>query len=786
MLAQGRDIVAVAIGGEEEKEEVMGYRVSTGMEKSFLIGAVEGAYVSAVGCCPLDRFVLVGYSNGAVRVVYPGAREVLHEEELFILSLRVTCFWVSEEMLYVSSENGTVRVYGIELEEEKEEKGKEEESVGGWMDPIEAFKEETEDSVTFSFREKKIFSFKYIREIEHTTPVEQIAVGGRNIYLLDMRKRVKILNTSVVYDTLSIIMYNRYFFCSEDNTLFVEAGKTLISYYFCSEKIEKIRSTRLGKYLFLITKSGIELISIEKKKGKLIQKLEKEKNLLDIVIDSDRSIIYGVYPNKVSRLSISSIWIDKEPCELEVNESSMKRKYVEEEEEEDKYYDVPLPKSIRSAPYAIRNTTAHAIAHGKLNGKLNGQDDEIIDLFEESEDAPGDTPEETGTAKITITDENTEIGSITGSITGIGNITGSGSEIFGSIFLTEGKTTLAFWSPTCKVLFSSLGETNRIEVTLRGKSQRILEVNDSIKEIEMVSCSEDILLIYGEDTLHIYKIFDSSLGKVIEYLPKRKIKRISCGKEYFSLITEQEVDALEIYSVSPRISEIFCASEVFKGIFSSNEYTVYITNNNKITLIKITNGFPEVIFSLLSPIPITKCFVDAFGVVLVSSNKSFYGVTRNRIFPVSCEVKGVPLGITMNYLAYIPTTHEGTISLFPENVAYAPITRDSAINTRATSHTTSLTEEHDDVHRAMVEEGKRHTAHYVTEHAPQQHAPPQQYLTEYATNEHVPVRDTVRDTVRSVVSDTERDVVPERLITTPIKKVKLLNPFSKSKTRPER
>ncbi|KAI5188672.1 hypothetical protein NECID01_0285 [Nematocida sp. AWRm77] len=525
MLAHGLDTIVT-----EYKQKVFVYQLSKGMEMTSVLRAKNTP--TALGCCPQDRFVLVGCANGSVwmhraedLLVHP--EHALESGQLVCrMSLCATSIYITGDIVYVSSEDGTIKVLAVEKAiglGTKTRSGSEKESLladteEGWMKPMESAEEEyteTESYLPDSSAKSTELSFRTLREIKHTTPIVSIAVCGPNIYALDMRGRVKVFPSKVVYDHVSMVHFNKYLFCADGNTVFTEIGQTFTSVYFAKASIREIQSSRHGGYLFLLTEQAMEILCMESMGGVRRHACSLPKGTEHIAVDSERSILYGIVHGKPQRLEIDYVWIDRPMCDLQIKASKIEKvvRSKDAERGEDPFFDIPMPKHVRDMPIPpaqciYTRDTAHADSPNGMNmgaelglgmgalletkhrDKTEHRDSLLSNLFEEE----GSEGDEEGVR------ESDEEGS--GGDEGEGAISKkkvwervdtsqfeiahtkrrskypecTQNTIVGSVFCMQESNILAYWSSECRVI-ASLRQRHGLSNTDTGTGERLEELD---------------------------------------------------------------------------------------------------------------------------------------------------------------------------------------------------------------------------------------------------------------------------------------------------------------------
>ncbi|OAG29395.1 hypothetical protein NEDG_00528 [Nematocida displodere] len=692
MLVQGRDLVVL---GKSQKVTV--YSLARGVEKAAVF--LSKTLVTAVGCCPMDRFVLVGTLDGVVRMCQVeseglesgGALEAA--QEVCRMSLKVTSICVTDDIVYIGSENGVIAVVSIEKMPPRRGSIKEPsagaEQGDGWMDKMESLDTNTLTE-TVSLGETTIHSaqylFKSMREIKHTTPVQSVEARGQSVYVLDMRGRVKVFPSKVVYDHVSLIYCKKYLFCIDGATLFAEVGETLASVYFSESPIREVRSSTLGGFFFVLGDGTVEIMQLGRKGGKQLQRVPVDKDADHILIDSERSVIYTVSNGKITRVNTSYVWIDKPMRDLEIEERKIEKMVKEEEQDgEDEYFDVPAPLGMKDHPLPTpTKITTFSAQSGTAIGGNGGNGGEGHSGLEELFDDLSDEPER-GTSKAfkdyLAADQEVP------AKPSFRYPECAHSGISGSTFAKQGKNVFAFWSPECQVLLSDRTDHVQVDVTVRKDAVAISVLKDP-EEITM-ACGSSQLLVLANDAL--LRVFFSASGlfsvssQVLRRGVSEKIERVACGTEFFCLVTSDA--AWQSVSVfSSNLDEVYSAVCKVRGVSASGEYLAVAQQVGGAISVRVFKwAKTRLVHLYTNPCPLMSLdffAVNSEGVVVLESCRKIFAVGKERMVPLSSESFGVPLGLALNNVVYAVYTSTGALGLFPEATKYSPLAKTSLLGNK--------------------------------------------------------------------------------------------------------
>lgn len=711
MIAQGKELVVQNRG---RKVEV--YSLSSGMEK--VIQVKSEREISAVGCCSRDRFFLIGCTDGTAWLFTAaiGQDKTLENgTELCKMSLRISSFCVVDDTVYVSSENGVVYVVLVEPRaykereerEEREErdnssiiqesslKGKEDSTVeDGWMKPIEAAETtvETESAWSDLSMQGQKYACRTVREIKHTTPLLDVKVSGKKVYVLDMRGRVKIFPSRVVYDHVSIILFKKYLLGADGNTLFAEVGDAFTSIYFAENEIKEIQSSSLGGYLFLLTDRKIEIVDMSGGKKKKVYSYAVEKEVEHLVVDSERAIVYGVCGDKIMRMNIEYVWLDKPMDDLIVRPSVIEKVRIKnkEAEEEREPFEAPAPFTARdmSLPQDITNLSEvkerEKLQPNQPNQLNSTEKAEIIELFTREENIDTKNSENINTMTNKINRSATEISIHNNSIHK--ELVKNG--IVGPIFANEGKSTLLFRSPEVKAIACKNEEKTEIEISVAGSSINVSMIREK-EEVVHLACSSKLLVLCNEEKI---KIVESSNG-VFQQLEKAQkyrveidtVKRVVCGHSFFCTIIQRGKEK-EVCVFSSKSEEVYASAGDFIGVCASGKYLglVYLTSfgGKRISLMRYReeNAIIELVTSAeYNGGQLQSCNVNSEGVMVVEIDNGIYILGDKRLIYVMGAPKGIPIGLAGNHLLSIAQTGTGKPCLFPETLSHACIERISIL-----------------------------------------------------------------------------------------------------------
>jgi len=834
MVEQGRDIAVV-----ENGKGVVVYRVSKGMEK---IGAIRGkSNISAVGCSRDDRFVMVGTVEGSVWLCRTDGEEVEEElerhQEVVRASLGITSIFLTDDVAYIGSENGTIKV--VTVERERRVRGREEtflmESGEGWMRSSIGAESApgTESSVGAesvhgigSGEGEGRYVFKVIREIKHNTPIEKVVAHGQSVYILDMRGRVKVTPQNVVYDHIGTMYFNKYLFCAENNTVFAEVGKTLTSMYFAKSGIKEVKISRGGGYFFILTEKELEIVEVESRKGRKVHAHRLQKEIEAVVVDSDRSLVYGVSGGKVELLEIGYVWIDQPMCDLEIRDTKVKKVVRDEEKEEEsergaQYFDVPMPKVVkdRVAPVHKAEERKSSRREGVCEGcsgcascreryfedeKDEEGEGEFRKMFEraytggaDSEEAKSSWKGESSThryeedAKVPDDESRGVIENLDKLYTGVMNCAGNGKDggvqkravkypecaqngVVGSIFCKDERNTLAFWAPECKVVLTEKSDHTEVEVTIREEAVRSSVIKE--EEVRLAAASSRILVLYGGGVLRVY-VTDTGVHveqKRVSRTAVEGIERVACGARFICIVRKEEGE-VETLVYSEDLEEVFSAVGKVVGISACEEYLAVIREEKggvRVFLYKYAGREVAEIGDTFCDLErVEWCGVSRTGVVVLESSGRIYGVGRNRVTRISGSPLGVPLGVANEHIVYALKDAGGRPMVFPEGKKTLRIEKKPVLGGGRAGTDVYLSLELEISRKALEKTGMKED---------REKAPGGLARGDERGLDLVQLRRRVRDEGEKIELEKRSEPANStELSQTPVKKVKTINPFAR-------
>lgn len=691
MLAQGTDLVVYTKGSKAYL-----YTLSTGMTQ---ITAIKSkSEITAVSCATDDSFVLIGTVGG--RVYYyttETTRETASLEEMqevTKMSLKITSIFILEHILYIASENGIVRIISIETIYpsttsyiQHSATLSENVTKEGWLEGIESLGEDTTEtaSVNISRTEGGVQIFKQLREIRHNTPINSLVVYGSSIYILDMRGRVVVQPSKVVYDNISSMHFRKYLFCVDGNTVFAEVGQVFASVYFAEEKIKEIGSTEEGGYFFIVTEKALEVVKIEGKGGRRIHTHKLSKEINNIIIDSKRSILYTIGNTKPSRIEIDYIWIDRRMEDLQIADTRVEKVHREEENENeaDEYFDIPAVKAVKDAalPALKYSKIQEYIAPRALEEGYSGlsklereiEDPEIEELFE-SDRSGEDSTVLSGKMQADRIECSRNHSIL--------------NKICGPAVITKKKDKMVFWSSECTIILVARDDHTQIEVTVRERTVEVSVLKEPGKVL-MGAGSPQILLLCTESHIKIYRssegIFtERTLVRKIE--PNRKIERIVCGLECFCLVSELGLcSEVSVYSAKmDRIEEVFSTVCVVKGVAAAGAYIGLIAEEGEGVSVKLFKYEKRSVRCIASAYfnrqLIDFCGVSEAGVFIFECAGGLYALGLDRIVSLSGSITGIPVSVVGSNIAYLKESESESMSVFAESMSYFPVERQCIMN----------------------------------------------------------------------------------------------------------
>ncbi|KFG26840.1 uncharacterized protein NESG_00996 [Nematocida ausubeli] len=697
MLAQGTDLVASARGSK-----IYVYTLSEGMGLVTTIKAA--AQISAVACALNDSFLLIGTATGQMYYYNTLERKELVDLEscceVSKLSLKITSIFILNDIVYVTSENGTIRIFSIEITKglastatEAAANITETETTlekDGWMEEIESIGDNTTQTLSMhiSRAEGTYHNFKSVREIKHTTPITKIAVCGPNIYILDMRGRVIVFPSKVVYDSIADIHFRKYLFCIDGNTVFAEVGQVFTSVYFAKTAIKHMSSSMQGGFFFILTEKELEIMRIEEMGGKRVHAYKLPKEADEIVVDSKRSIVYSMCNGKPARMEIDYVWIDRSMEDLKIAGSTIKEVCREEEpiEDADGYFDIPNVKAVKdlalpSVKYAAGNFNMDMRKGGfdfdsasdDSGNNNNEHNSDIEDLFNADENSPFSSSPANEQAHLLLEKDEQ-------STTPQPKQHCIVNRICGPVCITNNQDKLIYWAPECTIRVFERTDYKQIEVTTRASSVEI-SILKELNDVLLACASASMLLLYTEAHLKIYRstsgVFtESALIHKIE--PGHKIERLVCGKDFFCIVNENGLlSNVSVYTKD--LQEIYCFVAVVRGISASGDYLAAILEEGEgvvVRVFKYTDGAIHTVSSAyFNRQAIEFCGVSSTGVFVFQVASLLYALGRDRIIALSCTVPGIPIAIVGENVAYLLENENKTVSVHPEIVQYVRIER---------------------------------------------------------------------------------------------------------------
>ncbi|KAH9386207.1 uncharacterized protein NEMAJ01_1103 [Nematocida major] len=684
MLAQGADFVAHAKG-----KKVQVYALSSGMAAVCTIkGSSE---ISAISCDASDAFLLVGTASGALYYCNMSEKkEVLlleDAEEIHKMSLKITSIYMLNGIVYVTSENGAVQILSIEIAQEKQHTSMqssltvEAEEKEGWMEEIESICETESLSMNISKAVGSAHVFKPLREIKHNTPISSTVVCGVNIYILDMRGRVIVFPSKVVYDNISEIHFRKYLFCVDGNTVFAEVGQVFTSVYFAEGPIKGIFSTQEGGYFFVLTDKAVEVMKIEEKGGKRVHRHELTKDVSEIVVDSQRSLIYAMVGSKPARMDIGYVWIDKKMEDLKIEGSTIKevRREESETEEGDEYFDIPAVKAVKdmalpSIKYSSASTKPSMYTGAFEDHADDGcekADSEIEELFA-SEDG---FAERKTAVEMQMEKASAPLASRRPCVK---------NKVCGPVEVCNGQEKLLYWSAECSINLTNKTDYRQLEVKVRAQSVEMSIIKEA-GEVHLAAGSKSLLVVCVDSLIKVYHskigVFsENSLVKTVSL--SRKVERLLCGQEYFCVLAEDRL-AMSFSVYSAGIQEIYSTFGTFRGVAACGEYIGMIVEQGEgvsVRVLKHSEGrVKSVSCGYFGRQAIDFCSISAEGILVFEAAGELYLLGADRIVTLSGSVPGVPISVVGGNIAYLLQGENGSVQIHPESVHYIELNRECSL-----------------------------------------------------------------------------------------------------------
>ncbi|KAI5191304.1 hypothetical protein NEMIN01_1463 [Nematocida minor] len=792
MLAQGTDLVASVKGSK-----IYLYTLSSGMS---LVTCIKGKLqITAVSCSLNDSFVLIGTMNGQIYYYNTSDRKetaVLEEcEEVTKMSLKITSIFIMDDIVYTTSENGIIRILSIETVQSQGNQSVQNNSTAaesiekeGWLEEMESLGGDTTETASMhniSRMAGGVHTFKPLREIKHNTPINNVVVFGVNIYILDMRGRVIVFPSKVVYDNISCMHFRKYLFCVDGNTVFAEVGQVFTSIYFAESKIKEIASTKEGGYFFILTETSLEIMKINEMGGKRVFSQKLAKEISNIVVDSKRSLIYSIVNSKPSRIDLEYVWIDRKMESLRIEGSTIKEVRREEENDDqgDEYFDIPSVKAVKDqALPSIRysNTKINAFMKtgvldddGSNEKKREKEDSEIEDLFNSDEKEISDHSDDREPCAETIQKPSENKSRKHCIVNGM----------CGPVLISNGTDKMLYWSSECTISLSDRIDYSQIEVTVRSTAVEV-SILKEIKQVLLSAASQHLLLVYTENLLKVYKsstgaFTEGALVKKIE--PKAKIERMTCGTDFFCIVSECGLHSnVSIYSRD--LLEIFSLVGVVKGIASSGAYTGVITEEGEgvsARLFKYEDASVRCVTSAyFNRLSIDFCGISNNGIFVFENSGALYALGLGRIIALSGSIPGVPISVVANNIAYFKESEDGSISLFPETVFYAPIQRECVLNQKLDIYA-DLEKEISSCERIRYETGGGSARDYsrITSARAEE-----EENNIYISKRHKPSASVEQGSLESslVQQETSKSRIEHSPMHTPTKKIRQTNPFART------
>lgn len=787
MLAQGTNLVAYVKGSK-----VHIYSLSEGME---MVSTIKGeSQISAIACSLNDSFILIGTVNGLLYYCNISERKELSMledfQEICNLSLKVTSIYIANDIVYVTSESGIIRILSIEITQTPSNSivvhnSITEDSLGkeGWLEEIESIGETTESFSTHISRATGSHHiFKTVREIKHNTPINSTVVCGQNIYILDMRGRVIVFPSKVVYDNISEILFCNYLFCVDGNTVFAEVGQVFTSVYFAQSKIKQIKTTREGGYFFILTETAIEVMKIEEMGGKKVFSYKVVKEIGDIVVDSQRSLIYAINNGKPSRLDIGYVWIDRKMEDLKIARSTIKEVHREEEEieEGDEYFDIPSVKAVKDLALPSIRYSSHSALPEKMNvGVFDSDSDDREKIDSDIEDLFNEEAESEGENEVkTIADGH--------SVLSTSRQHGIKNKMCGSVEICNNGNSsekLLYWSSECSINVANRLDYTQIEIRIRGQSVEVSILKET-GEVELAAASKSIFLLYSDSFLKIYK---SSSGLFTEKTLFKKIKvaskieRLVCGNSFFCVVSSYGLlSNLSVYS-SKDIVEVYSLVGTIRGLSASGDYLGVIAEEGEgvsVSLFKYENSIMRRISSsYFGRQAVDFCGVSLAGLFVFEVAGMLYLLGIDRIIGLSGSVEGVPISVVGKHIAHFKENENGTISIYPETIQYTPIYRECLLQQELDICTAVENEV------AMASSGSysaSNIAHTSNMQSYQRKAEEEEntiYISKRHKQKPNELQEEEQKISKSYSSTSRSEISPMQ---TPTKKVKHINPFARN------
>lgn len=691
--------------------------------------------VASVACDPSEEYCLVGGSDGALRIVvygdigpcaHSGPEAALEglSRVLSRFSLPVSSVFIHDELIYAGSENGLIRVmrlvatYGAaecaaggcapsppgekhRLDDADDMAAVLEESQSYYdtqlhSDQLDgnqsAADEGAGEAVALSLRGKSVRA-EVVKEIRHTTPVVDIASNGKEVFVLDMKRRVMVFPSGIVYDNISSIYFNTYLFSVEHNVLYAKTPDAFGSVYASEGPIRMVRGTRRGGYLFALTCSGsIEVLRMSRAGAHLVKRVRGSGDAF--VIDEEGSAAHVFCASTFARagaeletlaLALGDI------AERKMERLAFRKREIEEihvDEEEDECREISAAKPYYSTELNFKSVPKHAPGQAarKDADSEEARDEEIEGLF------GGEVPCPARGEARSSGDAQMKYGAYV-----YNGVVGPVSSPFFE------KSSLSFWDHVCYIVTLERADCNELEIVNRENTASVCLVRD-FERCPKICASRNILLLVDKRSVRVYVgaegDFQGEAYRISAGAAPHEVKYAVCGDSFVAAIFGflGGLDVLRIYNREG--VEVFCS--VVPGVCGAHaqgDSLALLTRNGggeiDATLYRISSaaclvgkdavqgrradaelgGGPplEIVSRAALAFPeVDFLFVTAEGVVFVESMHRMFALGVNQVVPVSGDLQGnrnVPVAVIANYIVYLqidPAT--GRPILFPSVV----------------------------------------------------------------------------------------------------------------------
>jgi hypothetical protein len=598
-----------------------------------------GSVVTALYADEGEKYFLAGYADGSVKMHWfteDGERLVCR----FSLSPSSIC--AHKDVVYIASENGYVKALSIRPTYLPADAGSENEEI----EIPETGSVATETSM--GNMSKMNICVAVLREIKHTTPIVSLAVGPQDVFVLDMKRRVKVFPSGVVYDNISSIYMNKYLFSSEEALVYARTEDAFGSIYMAKGSVRAIKGSKAGGYLFVMSDEAIEMIEV-KSAPKMVCSV-KSKGLA-FVVDDERQMLYIVEKG-------GSVVQERLPrddlCTKQAGKALFRKREIEEvnADEEDEYREI----RVRKIPYFEKGSKV-------VEEKGEEADPRVARLFEGEEDET-DRTEERGMEGAPET-----------SARRYGEYLYNGVAGPFSSPLVE-KTSLSAWGQDVIAVRKEKSDHSLIEIKSVSDSKMFF-VKD-YGRAEKVVLSKNILGLVTRESVRVHVNSGSGFSNVSFTLFPRKsgreeeIRYVVCGEAFVATILGfgREVNSLRIYNVKGK--------EVYSGLFG--KVCGISANGEYLALAHGSLGMEVVLFGVGAEVDILYrnrvvleemdfFFVSKRGVVFAECYRMFFAIGRDKAVPIYLDITGVPVAVLPPYLVAVKSDQSGKPILFPNMVA---------------------------------------------------------------------------------------------------------------------